>query len=124
MKTEDDIPDYLIGIWKIKYAKYGIDRTDYPLQYLYGSGIKYGGELTINRNNTFSKYIGITGETSENEGSYYLKGNSIFFKFNSGRIEEAVYLPSSQEIEYHKQDVDNTPIYEYFTKEIFTELPK
>ena len=114
--TENDAPNFIIGDWNIKSAKHGITRTDYPLQYLYGTGIKYGGTLTLNKDNTFTKYIGITGETSENEGSYSLRGNTISFKFDSGRTEEAMYLPSSREIEYHTQDVQGIPVYEYFTK--------
>ena len=116
ISVEDDISDFIIGVWKIQFAKNGTDGTDYPLQNLYGTGIQYGGTLTLNNDNTFAKLMGITDDTSDNEGTFSIVGNVITFKFKDGSTEEAVYLSSSQEIEYHTYDIFDTLIYEYFTK--------
>lgn len=116
-ESADDISDLILGVWNIQYAKNASDGTDYPLQDYYGTGIQYGGKLTLNEDGTFSKYIGITSnETSIFEGNYYLNNNEIIFIFGSGRRERALYIPSSQEIEYHMQSIDGTFFNEYFSK--------
>ena len=114
--AENDISDLIIGVWKLKFAKEGTGGADYPLQNLYGTGIQYGGTLTLNKDNTFIKLMGITDEISENEGTFSSEENVITFKFKDGHTEEAVYLSLSKEIEYHTQDIYETLIYEYFTK--------
>jgi len=114
--AEDDISDLIIGVWKIQFAKEGIDGTEYPLQNLYGTGIQYGGTLTLDKDGFFTKLMGITDDISDNKGAFSLKGNVITFLFKDGSIEEAIYFPSSQEIEYHTRDIFDTLIYEYFVK--------
>jgi hypothetical protein len=69
---------------------------------------------------TFSYFtdtrIGITDGIGENEGVFSLKENVITFSYKDGITEEAVYIPFSQEIEYHTHDIFGTLIYEYFAK--------
>ncbi len=115
------IPNYIIGVWNIQYAKTrgaGTAGEDYPLQDLYGTGIKYGGKLTLNANGTFSRYVGITtDETAKYEGTYILRyEDKILLKYNNGNESTVKYLPSSQEMIYYTWDSNQVPIDEYYTK--------
>ena len=44
---------------------------------LFGTGSVYGGTLTINKDKTYSEYIGITGEDDKYVGTYKVEGNKI-----------------------------------------------
>lgn len=107
----------MIGSWEISYAT-GKDDEDYSLQNIYGTGISYGGVLTLNQDGTFSKYIGITTNDPDSyEGIYTVSGNSIRLTYRNNRIENAAYLPDSDEIKLQNEDFsDNSVIYEYFVR--------
>lgn len=107
----------ILGDWPIAYAKHANTGEDYPLQDLYGTGIKYGGKLTLFADGTFCRYIGITtGETEHYEGTYQFSGDEITFHFYDGEVSTAKYLPLDHELEYHTKDSMQTPVNEYYIK--------
>lgn len=115
------IPNYIIGVWNIQYAKTrgaGTSGEDYSLQDLYGTGIEYGGKLTFNADGTFSRYVGITtDETDKYEGTYILRyDDKILLKYKDGTERTVKYLHSSQEIVYYTWDSNQIPIDEYYIK--------
>ena len=113
----DGIPDYLVGSWIIDYAKIRSTGEDYPLQLLYGTGIIYGGTLQLNSDATFSRYIGITTDETDNyEGTYVVNDNNITLNYHNGFTGTAEYLPLSQEIVYGVYGTDKIPIDEYYFK--------
>jgi hypothetical protein len=113
----DATPDYILGTWTISYAENGNTGENYPLYEFYGTGLEYGGNLTLNTDATFKRYIGITTEeTDRYEGTYSVKDDVITFNFNNGTISTAKYLPSSKEIEYYTEDTNQIPINEYYIK--------
>jgi len=115
-----NMPDYILGTWDISYAKNGNTGEDYPLQNIYGTGIKYGGQLTFNRDFTFSRRIGVTtGETDGYEGTYSIDSLGVItLKFNNGTTNTAVYLTKSREIEYRTNGMEQIPVNEYYTRAI------
>ncbi|WP_333651634.1 lipocalin family protein [Lacrimispora sp.] len=115
--VKDNVPEYIMGTWMISYAKNANTGEDYSLQELYGTGIQYGGTLTFNDDATFKRYIGITTEeTDRYEGTYSVQDNVITLNFYNGTINTAIYLRSTQEIEYYIKDIIEIPIHEYYTK--------
>jgi hypothetical protein len=95
---------------------------EYSLQYIYGSGIHLGGTLSFKSDGTFSKYIGVSyDDPNLYEGKYYISENSIFLEYRNGRIEKAIYLPDTNEIEiragsypYNIESLEN--VFSYFVK--------
>ena len=117
LPNEENIPDYILGNWIISYAENGDTGENYPLYKLYGTGLEYGGNLTLNDDATFKRYIGITtDEAYRYEGTYSVEDDEITFNFIDGAISTAKYLPSSKELEYHTKDTNQVPINEYYIK--------
>ena len=107
----------MLGDWSISYAKNMNTHEEYPLQEFYGSGIKYGGTLTLNEDGTFSRYIGITtDETEKYEGTFTHNGTYITFRYYDGTTAEAKYLPETNEIKYTIKDSKYGYIDEYYNK--------
>ncbi len=105
--------DDISGEWTIGYARHSGTGEDIPLTELYGSGIKYGGILTVNEDGTFSRYIGITtAETAQYEGTYRFGPQVIIFEYHDGTVATAEYLPKTDEIVYRI----NEYIDEYYIK--------
>ncbi len=79
------------------------DGKEVSLSEVWGTGIQYGGYLSLSRiedgkqgspdNGTYSELIGIYENEDSLKGTYYLSGNSIKFEPNSGE-------PSYGEISY------------------------
>ena len=69
------------------------DGVEISLQEIYGTGIKYGGYLTLNNDNTYSRFIGITSDELQNDltGTYEVKANNIIFTTKSGKKESAKF---------------------------------
>lgn len=117
-----NIPDEILGVWNIRYAKTrgaGTVGENYPLQDLYGTAInEYGGTLTFNADGTFSRYIGITtDETDKYEGTYYLHYDKIRMKYYDGTERVAKYMPESQEMVYYTWDSNGKPIDEFYQRQ-------
>jgi hypothetical protein len=92
------------GRWEISHATDG-NGADYSLQTIYGTGISYGGVLSLNDDGTFSKYIGITnGDSDAYEGSYSVEGDILRLEYRNGTVEEAEYLPESDQIKIEQED--------------------
>ncbi len=104
----------LIGSWAIYYAVDVSSGNEYPLQKLYGTGIKYGGNLVFFEDGSFSKNVGITDDVKACEGKYTVTNNKITLVFDNNRIDEAIYLESDNLIEYHTYDAYSKPVYEYY----------
>ena len=116
--ANDDIFDLITGDWEISHAIIKETNEEYSLQNIYGTGIEYGGILSLNQDGTFNKYIGITdGSVDSHEGEYHVLGNSISLEYRNGEIESAVYIPDVDEIqlENERYSGENT-IYEYFVR--------
>lgn len=63
-----------------------IDGTEY-----FGSGITYGGVLTLKEDFTYTEYIGIQGENLEKyEGTYRILGNKIYLTSKTGVEQEGI----------------------------------
>jgi hypothetical protein len=108
----------IAGSWNISYA---VDEegVDYPLSFIYGTGIGYGGTLTLNQDGTFSKYIGVTnGDADDYEGNYSISYNAITLEYRNGAVENAVYMPDSDEVRLENAGYsDDMIIYEYFIRQ-------
>lgn len=117
---ESNIPQEILGTWNIRYAKTrgaGTAGENYPLQDLYGTGIKYGGKLTFNEDGTFSRYVGITTDEKENyEGTFYIHYGKIIMQYYNGIERTAKYLPESQEIVFYNWDYNGQAIDEFYSK--------
>lgn len=78
----------LAGKWEPSSATYNGEKIS--LQDIYGSGIKYGGYLTLNLDNTYSELIGIYSDEKEVMdgllGTYEIYGNDIIFTANNGTV--------------------------------------
>lgn len=114
--AEKTLHNKIIGDWSISYAKNASTDENIPLQYLYGTGIEYGGVLTFHENNTFERHIGITGDEDATKGTYSLDGDVITLKYDNGVINTAIYLPSSQEIKYRLEGIMQSPVNEYYIR--------
>lgn len=81
----------LAGNWEPKTATR--NGKEISLQEIYGTGISYGGYLTLNSDNTYSRFIGITSDELTNDltGTYEVKANNIIFTTNNGNKEEAKF---------------------------------
>jgi len=113
--SNDSVPSHIIGVWNIYRAEIVETGEEYPLQLLYGSGIHFGGILTINDNGTFSKYIGIhSGEIERHEGTYHFENNMISFVYLNNHMSFADYLIDLHEIRYYAYTNDGLRIGEYF----------
>lgn len=64
------------------------------LQEIYGTGIQYGGYLTLNSDNTYSRLIGITSDEVEKDltGTYEVKSNDIVLTTKNGKTEKAKFV--------------------------------
>lgn len=69
------------------------DGKEISLQEIYGTGIQYGGFLTLNKDNTYSRLIGITSDEVEKDltGTYEIKANTILFTTKNGKNEKAKF---------------------------------
>jgi len=115
-KVAEDEKTSILGDWAISYAQNANTGENYPLLYIYGTGIEYGGTLTFHEDNTFERHIGITGDEDATKGTYSVQGDMITLKYDNGSKNTAIYLPSSQEIEYHLEGLDQSPVYEYYMR--------
>lgn len=81
----------ITGNWEPRTATR--NGEDISLQEIYGTGIKYGGYLTLNSDNTYSRLIGITSDEITNDltGTYKILGNKIIFTTKNGNKEEAKF---------------------------------
>lgn len=114
--TIDENAAALYGIWNIKGAKRADNGEDYTLAQLYGTGIQYAGTLTLMEDGTFTRYVGINAESESTEGSYLVEDNKITFQYNNGSSVTALYLPESNQIEYHLVGFADVDINEYYEK--------
>lgn len=118
----NNIPNYIIGSWTIKYAKTRsteIMDKDYPLQDLYGKDISYNKSLSFNADGTFSRYVGTILDGEEHhEGTYLLRyQNKILLQYKDGKTATVEYLPESKEMVYYTRDANQIAINEYYIKE-------
>ena len=113
-----DVPSAdIVGVWQIQFAESTIDGTDYPLQWLYGSGIRYGGSFRFNDDGTFSRFVGIhTGELDNYTGIFSVNGNDITLNFGNGRIGTAKFLTERQLIQCYRWKAWEYPVYVYFAR--------
>lgn len=112
-KTQD-----LVGTWTLRYATNVSDGAEYPLQKVYGTGIQYGGELTLHPDRKFSRYVGIhSGETEHYEGTYTVSGSSITFRYHDGTVGKARYDEKKNQILYITPLHDEGEIYEHYKKD-------
>ena len=109
---EKPIDNLILGDWSISNAQNAATGEDIPLQYLYGTGIEYGGILNFHEDNTFERHIGITGDEDATKGIYSVQGDIITLKYDNGTVNTAIFLPSSHEIQYHLKD-----IFEYYVRQ-------
>ncbi|MBR3254709.1 MAG: hypothetical protein IKF97_00555 [Clostridia bacterium] len=81
----------ITGNWEPRTATR--NGEDISLQEIYGTGIRYGGYLTLNSDNTYSRLIGITSDEITNDltGTYKILGNKIIFTTKNGNKEEAKF---------------------------------
>jgi len=111
------IPVHIIGIWQIQFAESAIDGTDYSIQWLYGTGIRYGGAFRFNDDGTFSRFVGIhTNELEHYTGNFSVNGNDITLIYGNGSVGIARFLPESQLIQCHRWIAREYPVYVYFAK--------
>jgi len=88
----------ITGTWQIHSAENVADGSNYSLQWLYGSGIEYGGAFRFYEDGTFSRFVGAMAELDNYIGTYSIHGNEITLMFNNGRISTARFLPEKQMI--------------------------
>ena len=101
----------IVGKWDIDSAERISTGENYPLQYLYGTGIEYGGVLEFYSDGTFSRWIGITdGDKSSHEGTYHLSGDNIRLEYKNGIIDEVIY-DSSDTLKYQNSALDAVELY-------------
>jgi len=118
-EINDYIPADIIGVWQIQFAENATDGTDYPIQWLYGSGIRYGGSFRFNDDGTFSRYVGITTNIADDyEGTFSVNGNDITLNFGNGSVGTARFLPERQLIECHRWEAWEIPVYVYFARDV------
>ena len=112
--TVRNVENSIVGQWELYDAKRADTGKKYSIQELYGTGIALSNRLTLNKDGTFSKYIGITDNLTSYEGRYTIHHNTIIFQFQNGNEEEAIYSPSNHEIEYFNTHDFSIPVNEYF----------
>ena len=64
----------------------------------------------------FERHIGITSDEIATKGTYSVQGDKITLKYDNGAVNTAIYLPSSREIEYHLDSLEQSPVYEYYIR--------
>ena len=113
-----DLGQDWVGTWTLRYATKASDGEEYPLQKQYGSGIQYGGTLTLHADQTFSRYVGIhTDETARYQGTYTVDGTKITFRYDDGTIATAQYDAEEEQILYIIASQNDGKIYEHYEKE-------
>ena len=65
--------------------------NEISLQMVFGTGIKYGGYLTLNNDNTYTRFIGIYADENSLMGTYKIIDNKIIFTNNNNEKETAVF---------------------------------
>lgn len=106
----------LAGKWKPYKAEY--KGKEINLREVYGSGITYGGELILNKDNTYTELIGIYSEDNINDlqGTYrtYGTGEKALLTTNNGETKTLEFLESGENNSIVLTNRDGTRI--YFTK--------
>lgn len=106
----------LVGKWKPYKAEYKGEEIN--LIEVYGSGITYGGELILNKDNTYTEFIGIYSEDNVNDlqGTYrtYDEGEKALLTTNNGETKTLEFLESGENSTIVLTNSDGTRI--YFTK--------
>ncbi len=76
--------------------------SEIALSSIYGTGLRYGGYLKLNKDNTYSRIIGITSSEAENDltGTYKIYGNKIVFTTKNKNKESAVFENGSIKYDY------------------------
>lgn len=108
--------DKLVGKWKPYKAEY--KGKEINLRDVYGSGITYGGELILNKDNTYTEFIGIYSEDNVNDlqGTYrtYGAGEKALLTTNNGETKTLELLESGENSIIVLTNSDGRRI--YFTK--------
>lgn len=108
--------DKLVGKWKPYKAEY--KGKEMNLRDVYGSGITYGGELILNKDNTYTEFIGIYSEDNVNDlqGTYrtYGTGEKALLTTNNGETKTLELLESGENSIIVLTNSDGRRI--YFTK--------
>ena len=114
--VEKTTTDKLIGKWKPYKAEY--KGKEINLREVYGSGITYGGELILNKDNTYTEFIGIYSEYNINDlqGTFktYGSGEKALLTTNNGENKPLEVLESGDSNVIVLTNSDGTKI--YFTK--------
>jgi hypothetical protein len=105
----------VIGKWVLCYAKDKETNEDYSLQLLYGTGIKFGGFLSLNDDKTFSLYIGITDDdVDSHEGVFTVEGSSIALEYNNGVVMNAKFITLTDEIRVETTGMSGNTVFMFF----------
>lgn len=108
--------DKVVGKWKPYKAEY--KGKEINLRDVYGSGITYGGELILNKDNTYTEFIGVYSEDNVNDlqGTFrtYGSGEKALLTTNNGETKTLEVLESGENSIIVLTNSDGTRI--YFTK--------
>lgn len=104
--------DDLIGEWNIKRAT--LKGKDFSLTELFGTGIQYGGKITLSKIGKYTEFIGVYSHENidDYQGIYEIKGPQILLSSNSGKTKTLNYNKKTEEL---SEQVDKDTII-YFTK--------
>ncbi len=114
---DQDVQALIVGGWDINRAENTQSGEAIPLNDLYGTGIRYGGELMFDAEGTFSRYIGVTdGEKASHWGTYSVTGNGIALTYDNGQTVSAEYDPETGEMRYYLEDDPAAAVTEYYVR--------
>lgn len=109
----------IVGRWELEKAVSAKDGTEMFLVELYGSGIKYGGEVIFHENGETEEYIGITsGEEIESKIIYEIDKNIIKVTCNGNLLREYEYsdIDGNISLKSYRERDDELSHYLYFVK--------
>jgi len=114
--TKDDI----LGHWEIEKATYKSTGKELPLQYLYGTGIAYGGGVDFFEDGTTDENIGITSDEGGDVKITYTIENGIIKVWVNGKaIREYEYIENAEKtcLRSLRDDYFSEEYYLYFERE-------
>jgi len=121
--TKEDI----LGHWEVEKATYKSTGKELPLQYLYGTGIGYGGGVDFFEDGITDENIGITSDEGGDVKITYTIENGIIKVWVNGKvIREYEYIENAEKtcLRSLRDDYFSEEYYLYFEREYYEVLPR
>ena len=99
------------GDWHLKRAT--IKGKDVALSEIFGTGIQYGGKITLSKLGKYNEFLAISDTKDGSQGSYELKNDEITLKDSTGERKILKYNKKTKEL---SEQFDKDTIL-YFAKE-------